>query len=288
MNRLQTLVVASVAVTTLASCGEDANDAGAGPTTNELGPIHVHALGVNPADEALYIATHTGMFSLAEGESEASRVGDSYQDTMGFTVVGPDRFLGSGHPDLREDLPPYLGLIESSDAGRAWDPVSLLGEADFHVLEAAGERIYGFGSDFETRREQFLVSRDGGRRWQQLDPPESLLSLAINPADPDELLMSGRRALYRSADAGKSWEPVSGEPGLVAWPEGSGLYLATEEGTVAATAAPGGEWQQVGEIGGEPAAFEAVAGGVLYAALHDGAIEQSTDGGRTWVVRSDP
>jgi len=26
-------------------------------------------------------------------------------------------FLASGHPDRREDLPPHLGLIESTDAG---------------------------------------------------------------------------------------------------------------------------------------------------------------------------
>jgi hypothetical protein len=36
---------------------------------------------------------------------------------MGFTIVGPNRFLGSGHPDLRDDLPPLLGLIESTNRG---------------------------------------------------------------------------------------------------------------------------------------------------------------------------
>lgn len=286
MKPLLILVVASLALT-LPACGEG-EGGGAEPATNELGPVHVHALDVDPADETLYIATHTGMFRLGEGESEASRVGDNFQDTMGFTVVGPGRFLGSGHPDLRQDLPPYLGLIESRDGAGSWEPVSLLGEADFHVLEAAGERVYGFGSDFETRREQFLVSRDGGRRWQQLDVPESLLSLAINPADPAELLVSGRRSLYRSTDAGESWEPVPGEPGLLGWLAGSGLYLVGGDGTVVTTDAPGGEWQQVGMIGGEPAAFEAVEGGTLYAALHDGEIEQSTDGGRTWTLRSAP
>jgi hypothetical protein len=52
---------------------------------------------------------------------------------MGFTVLGSGRFLGSGHPDLREarekGLPPLLGLIESQDGGRSWVPISLLGEA---------------------------------------------------------------------------------------------------------------------------------------------------------------
>jgi hypothetical protein len=82
---------------------------------------------------------------------------------MGFTVTGPDDFLGSGHPDGRDRLPPFLGLIRSVDAGRSWEPVSLLGRRDFHVLEAAGRRIYGFGTDFETRRAGLLVSDDAGR-----------------------------------------------------------------------------------------------------------------------------
>jgi hypothetical protein len=77
----------------------------------------------------------------------ARRVADRFQDTMGFTVTGPDRFLGSGHPDGREGLSPFLGLIRSTDAGRTRQPVSLLGERDFHVLEAAGSRVYGYGSD---------------------------------------------------------------------------------------------------------------------------------------------
>ncbi|MBW3550306.1 MAG: alanine:cation symporter family protein [Proteobacteria bacterium] len=38
----------------------------------------------------------------------AERIGDRRQDTMGFTVVGPRRYLGSGHPDLRDELPPLL------------------------------------------------------------------------------------------------------------------------------------------------------------------------------------
>ena len=103
------------------------------------GPVHVHGLGINPADGALFIATHTGLWRSGLGESKSVRVGDNNQDTMGFTVIGRDRFLGSGHPDFRTDLPPLLGLIESNDGGRSWEPISLLGQADFHVLRSAGE-----------------------------------------------------------------------------------------------------------------------------------------------------
>jgi hypothetical protein len=85
------------------------------------GPVHVHGLGVNPADGALFIATHTGLYRVGQGQRKAARVGGRYQDTMGFTIVGPNRFLGSGHPDINEaqeqGLPGLLGLIESTDSG---------------------------------------------------------------------------------------------------------------------------------------------------------------------------
>src|SRR3712207_8020737 len=61
---------------------------------------------------------------------------------------------GSGHPDARDDLPPLLGLIRSDDGGRAGEPVSLLGEAHFHVLRTAGDRIYGVNSADGLRSEE--------------------------------------------------------------------------------------------------------------------------------------
>ena len=77
------------------------------------GPV-VHGLGLNPADGDLYTATHFGLFRVA-ADGVAERVGESLQDTMGFTVVGPDRFVASGHPDIRDrrcerrDAPRYSG-----------------------------------------------------------------------------------------------------------------------------------------------------------------------------------
>jgi hypothetical protein len=83
------------------ACGGEERQSAAGPLVLEdPGPVHVHGLG--SADGALYIATHAGLWRLEEGEAKAERIGESYQDTMGFTVLAPDRFLGSGHPDLAD------------------------------------------------------------------------------------------------------------------------------------------------------------------------------------------
>ena len=182
------LWVLAVAV---AGCGDQAGPDRPAAAISDPGPVHVHGLGVDPADGALFVATHTGLFRAAAGEQRAQRVAGRQQVTMGFAVVGPGRFLGSGHPDLSEKLPPFLGLIESHDAGHTWKPVSLLGKVDFHVLEANGPRIYGYGSDFKTREPRFLTSSDAGRRWERLDEPEPLISLAIDPCNARRLLASG-------------------------------------------------------------------------------------------------
>jgi hypothetical protein len=145
MARRIRATTALMLVTGLAACGDESPRAVAPSTLppTEAGPQHIHGLGVNPADGSLMIATHSGLFRAAPDSDSAKRIGDRRQDTMGFTVVGPDRFLGSGHPDLRDELPSLLGLIRSDDGGRSWESVSLLGEADFHILRTAGTRLYG-------------------------------------------------------------------------------------------------------------------------------------------------
>lgn len=285
--RLAAALLAALSALVPSACGGNPEPASVPAEVSDPGPIHVHGLGVNPADGALFVATHTGLFRAAPGERRARRVAGRYQDTMGFTVTGPDRFLGSGHPDGREGLPPFLGLIRSADAGRNWKPVSLLGERDFHVLEAAGPRIYGFGSDFESREAGLLVSDDGGRSWHERTPPEPLISLAIDPRDPDQVVASGENGTYSSTDAGRGWRPLSDDAGLLAWTKSGALFLVRLDGTVLRSGDGGRSWEPTADADGPPAAFDN-AGDELYLALHDGAIKQSRDGGRSWRLRSLP
>jgi hypothetical protein len=233
---------------------------------------------------ALYIATHTGLFRKPRPGARAKRVAGRYQDTMGFTVLGADHFLASGHPDGRERLPAFLGLIESTDAGRTWKEISLQGAMDFHVLEAAGRRIYGFGSDWETRTERLLVSDDRGESWRRRRAPEPLIDLAVSPADPDAAVAAGRRSLHLSRDAGRSWDELTAHPGLLVW-RGRRLLVVDARGIVRATRDGAWRWRVVGRVGGQPAALAAGPGKQLYVALHDGTIKLSTDGGVSWSQR---
>lgn len=280
-------VTATAAAFWLVACGGGDAKRTALPKTSDPGPVHVHGLGVNPRDDAFFIATHTGLFRLARDSRSAARVADRYQDTMGFTVVGPDRFLGSGHPDGREGLPPFLGLIRSDDAGRTWTSVSLQGKVDFHALEAVGERVYGYGSDWKTRAARFLTSADGGTTWTRLREPEPIASLAISPRDPSVIMAAGERALHVSTDAGRSWRAVDAPTGLVTWPP-AGPVVVQVDGTVVGARDATQTWSRRGSIGGEPAAFDSGPDGQLLAARHDGFLLVSRDGGRSWAERFRP
>lgn len=277
----------------LGACARDSGDetrsrASAGPVIEDPGPVHVHGLGVNPRDGALFIATHTGLFRAADRESKAKRVAGRYQDTMAFTVIGPDRFLGSGHPDGRERLPPFLGLIESRNAGLNWRPRSLQGEMDFHILEARGRRIYGYGSEFESRTQRFVISEDGGRRWRERPVPEPLLDLAVDPEDRRRILAAGEQSLHLSRDGGRTWTPLGARPGLLEWPQGGEPHLVRGDGVVQVGDDELRRWRAVGDVGGQPSAFASGRRGELLTALHDGTIKRSTDGGLRWTVRSRP
>jgi hypothetical protein len=256
--------------------------------SEDPGPIHVHGLGINPGDGALYIATHTGLWRVARNATQAERVGDRLQDTMGFTVAGSNRFLGSGHPDPRDirdgRLPPLLGLIESTDAGKTWSPISLLGKADFHVLRNAGDRVYGF----DATNERLLVSRDKGRTWIEHRPPAPVIDLVPDPRRSRRVLAATERGLFESDDAGRTWRVRSEAVGLLAWPAPNRLYAVDGRGRVFASADAGRDWEAVGDIGGQPAALLATAPQDLYVALHDGTIKRSADGGASWNLRSSP
>jgi len=296
--RRPALAALAAGVLLLAACGgsdtptlsegerpQDAQGASPAPGVSETGMQHIHGLGVRGG--TLFIATHGGLWTASAGQTKTRPVGASQQDIMGFSVVNEDRFIGSGHPHPSQtNLPGNLGLIVSRDGGTSWKNISLLGEADFHVLESSGPRIYGF----DGSQGRLMVSDDGGRSWQQRTPPGGVFSLAIDPDSPEIFVASTERGLFMSADAGKTMRPLEvreQRAGLLAWPAKDQLYLVDGQGQVQLSTDSGRRWQPLGSIGGQPGAFIA-AGRDLYAALTDGSVKRSTDQGRSWTVRATP
>ncbi len=285
---LAAAAVAAGAVYSRQSGSASGQGAGSGalpPLDVETGVVHVHGLGVDPGDGLLYAATHSGLFRIPE-TGKAERVANRAQDTMGFSVVGPGRFIGSGHPDFREDdvRPPLLGLIQSDDRGQTWDRISLHGEADFHALHAAHGQVYGYDSTSQT----FMVTEDREEWDRRSQLP--MADFAVDPADPDIVLATTERGVVRSTDGGRSWAAVEAAPMLVvlARAEQGQLYGVTPDGTVQRSEDGGTTWQARGTAGGQPEAITVdVRDGEerLYVAAADRGILVSTDQGRTFTTR---
>lgn len=269
------LPVSLLAALLLVGCADQQESAA--PSTNEKRAVgHIHGLGVDPADDILYVATHFGLFRVDEG-TEPHRVADRWQDTMGFTVVGPGHFLGSGHPDLREELPAHLGLIESTDAGETWQPVALQGEADFHILEQVGDDLYAY----DATSGRLLVSQDRKSFDEVAELP--LLSVTPDPEEPEGLLATTDRGQLIKIDTATGATEEVAAPALVqleTTPAGE-VVGVDPAGSIRVSDDAGRTWERRGEIGGQPAAF-LIADGTWYAATQDEVVRSDDDGG-TWT-----
>ena len=254
------------------------------PLEVEPGVQHVHGLGVDPADDTLYAATHSGLFRLPKTGTPV-RVANRAQDTMGFSIVGPGKFIGSGHPDFREDdvRPPLLGLIESTDRGESWLRLSLHGKADFHALHAAHGLVYGYDSTSQT----FMVSKDRKEWDRRAKLP--MRDFAVSPTDPDTIFATSERGLVRSSNGGRTWQEAKSAPVLavLAWAQQDALYGVAPDGAVHQSADGGASWTERGNVGGEPEAFAIDARDgkeALYVASNEGGIVSSADGGKSFTT----
>jgi hypothetical protein len=279
VNRTSLVAVALAAPTALLStaCSADQQSSQATPsvsTANNITVGHIHGLGIDPADDTLYVATHTGLFHI-DDTGRPARVADRWQDTMAFTVVGPNHFLGSGHPDLSENLPPHLGLIESTDAGDSWAALALQGDADFHILEPAGDLLYAY--DATSGR---LLRTEDRKQFDEVLTGD-LISVAATK-EPGQLFATTGKGQLISINASTGQTRELGGPTttyLDTTAEG-GLVGIGPDGVIRLSDDAGKSWEETGSIGGPAAAFTITEQG-WYAATMDEAF-RSGDNGHTW------
>jgi len=288
------IVAVAIAVGAGAGWLTTGGDSPASPVAVEdPGAVHVHGLGINPSDGSLFAATHTGLFRL-EADGSVERVADRYQDTMGFTIAGPDRFLASGHPDMRDDelrvegKPPLLGLIESTDAGRTWRVRSLLGDADLHTIVVVGDDLL---VAYDSTGERVLASTDGGRHWDTR-AAIGLIDVAVDPAEPDRMAaIALDGTLQTSADGGRTWTPQASAPAgvqVLRWGR-NGVWAGAEDGTLYRADTGDGPWNAMRRFDG---AVEAILDDDrgIYVAGEASGIWTSPDAGQTWrqLYQPDP
>lgn len=297
-RRLAAIAVLLGSAGVLGACSGDAGDAGGGGSGSRTvaagdtlpgsqggddgpsGLAHVHGVGRDPGDDSILLATHYGLWRVAEA-GEPELVGDHRHDLMGFSVVGAEHFVASGHPNGAPSLPSHLGLIESTDAGRTWKSVSLLGDVDFHALHASADQTWGW--DSTTGR---LMVSDDQEDWDVRAREVVIVDFAVSPEREDTVVASmpvseTELEVRRSTDGGREFTAVEDGPQLARLTWGSGgLFGFDLEGAVWRSSDEGKAWRRVGEVGELPQAVAATDDELL--AATKGAVQRSTDGGRTW------
>lgn len=177
----------------------------------------------------------------------------------------------------------HEGLYRTRDGGRTWASYTLPGKDAMNLARGSDTTVWTAGHLV------FAKSEDGGEMWTDLSP-ETLPSLdlhgfAVDPRDPDTLYAAvAGEGLYRSRDAGASFELVSDEVGgavfgLAVLPDGRILAGDGERGLLESRDR-GATWREAlpAAIVGlavnpdDPARIVATGPGIYL----------SMDGGRTW------
>jgi photosystem II stability/assembly factor-like uncharacterized protein len=179
----------------------------------------------------------------------------------------------------------HAGLYESTDGGRNWKQVALVGQDAMNLARSEGETVWTAGHNVLAK------STDGGRTWADVRP-DGLPSLdihgfAVDPGDQTLWAAVAGEGLFRSRDGGVSFRMVSKEVGgnvmalavtsagrLLAGDMERGLLASQDGGRVWRVAVP----EAVMGLAVNPADPNVVL------AAGRGAL-RSSDGGRTWEER---
>lgn len=218
----------------------------------------------------------------ADGGTAGASLASYRPPDMHALAVSPldERTVTFGH---------HQGMLVSGDAGKSWRPLAGAGGRDAMgvALPPNSKTAYAAGHD------AFLRSDDGGKTWSAVRP-------ALPGTDIHGFAASASRSdtfyayvvgygLYRSADAGATWQPLGKAPGstMSIAVAGSGgrdvLFAVTMESGIVRSIDGGMTWESIRELAGAGAV--SAVGETVYAGARN-AVLVSRDAGTTWQRRA--
>ena len=153
---------------------------------------HIH--GIKAFGKTILMGTHEGLFEY-EAQNNMQPIGKDPFDIMGLDANGTTLFA-SGHPSANSKLPNPLGLLRSSDGGKTWKSVSLLGKVDFHFLEVSGSQIYGGNATDGS----LMYSNNLGKSWKQIGEMK-FTDIAILPGTQGGALAIEKGKLFKTSNS---------------------------------------------------------------------------------------
>ena len=246
-----------------------------GETPRSLAGVHVSNLVEDPETGRLFAGTH--------GE------GIHASDDGGRTWQRKDRGVAS--PNIYsmsvargDDVRLYAGtepahLFVSRDHGESWQELPALRSVptvDTWMFPAPPHVAHVKHIQFDPRAADTiyasvevggaLKSTDGGRSWRQLSGFfEDVHRVMVTGARPDRLVMANGAGVYRSPDAGETWEQVTDRSARIGYPDTVIIHPRKPETVFLAGAICGpGQWRQTKTA--------------------DARIARSRDGGAHWDI----
>lgn len=229
-------------------------------------------------------ATGGGVWKTTDAGDSWRNVTDGFLNTgsVGAVAVAPSDpnviYVGTGEADIRGNFSHGDGVYRSLDAGKTWTHVGLddtrqIGRIAVDPRNPDVVYVAALGHVFGPNDQRGVFrSTDAGVTWQRVlhvDDRTGAVDIAIDPNNPRVLFASFWHAsrtpwsldsggegsgLYRSTDAGDTWEPLT-----------NGLPDGTK-----------------GKIGVSPSAAQR---DLVYAIVEadDGGVFKSTNGGDSWT-----
>lgn len=212
-----------------------------------------------------------------------------------------------------------IGYFRSPDGGKTMQQITTdISNNIKHIAPALGQpgRVYATGpKTWEWYTNEVFISDDAGLSWRRSGLngiPEMdtrrCETVVPHPAKKDEVWVTisgdikpGKGGTWRSLDGGKTWAwageglPQDGGffhsnywvagPELAISPDGSMICSSNDRGLLARRGANDDKWTMVPVPAGGPncLAADVLKPGRFYAAMKDGGLWRSDDGGRSWT-----
>jgi photosystem II stability/assembly factor-like uncharacterized protein len=162
-----------------------------------LPSLDIHGFAVDPRNpNTLYAAVAgEGLFRSADGGRSFSLASEEIGGQVMALAVLPNGRILAG--DMSR------GLLTSGDRGASWKPTLRAQVIGLAINPSDAKRLLATGRGI-------ALSTDGGRTWRSaLELPDGAGPVAWSKSDPKLAYAIGfDRVLYRSTDAGESWQPV--------------------------------------------------------------------------------
>lgn len=285
----------------------------------------------NDPDRTIYVGTGEtwprnsvsigdGLYKSIDGGSNWNKIGFEKSERIANVIVNPNNsneiyvgVLGALWGDSEE-----RGVFKSSDGGITWEKLLYIdgktGCADLamdpndpNILYASMWEFRRTGWSFESggANSALYKSTDGGKSWNKIHngfPEGDLgrLAIAVAPSNPEVLYTvieaekDERKGLYRSNDAGASWEQLNNDFGITVRPfyfsrivvDPKDENVVVKGGLNGSISRDGGKtFKDLGNMHSDihDIAFSIVDSNIMYVGT-DGGIYRTWDGGTTMEI----